>query len=47
MLTQSYLLEFNRDLTRQWGKMYEADEVDVVWHGTYRSLPLIPATNVT
>ncbi|KAH9853059.1 ARM repeat-containing protein [Lenzites betulinus] len=24
--------EFNRNLTSQWGKMYEADDVEVVWH---------------
>ncbi|KAI0823074.1 ARM repeat-containing protein [Trametes gibbosa] len=24
--------EFNRNLTNQWGKMYEADDVEVVWH---------------
>ncbi|KAL7285729.1 hypothetical protein ACG7TL_000834 [Trametes sanguinea] len=24
--------EFNRNLTTQWGKMYDADEVQVVWH---------------
>ena len=25
--------EFNRNTTSYWGKMYEADEVDVTWHG--------------
>ncbi|KAI8995384.1 ARM repeat-containing protein [Trametes punicea] len=24
--------EFNRNLTTQWGKMYDADDVEVVWH---------------
>ncbi|TFK89763.1 ARM repeat-containing protein [Polyporus arcularius HHB13444] len=24
--------ELNRNLTSQWGKMYDADEVDVTWH---------------
>ena len=33
-LRVSGLIEFNRNLTTQWGKMYEADDAEVAWHGT-------------
>lgn len=31
----SGVIEFNRNLTAQWGKMYEADDAEVAWHGMF------------